>query len=98
MCYFKQSPPSSSRWSFSKYTALILLFFLISIYSTFGAFQANTAHVVTGTVTNAATSNPIEGVTILEKGTNTAVVTNANGQYTITVQNEKAADSAYLNR
>jgi TonB-linked SusC/RagA family outer membrane protein len=90
MCYFKQSPPSSRRWSFSKYTALILLFFLISIYSTFGAFQANTAHVVTGTVTNAATSNPIEGVTILEKGTNAAVVTNANGQYTITVQNENA--------
>ena len=46
-------------------------------------------HTVTGKVTD-ENGSPLPGATILEKGTTNGVVTDAEGQYTLTVSNENA--------
>jgi hypothetical protein len=45
---------------------------------------------INGTVIDQSTGLPLEGATVSVKGTKTSVVTNKNGQFTITVPNEKA--------
>ena len=40
---------------------------------------------ITGIVTDALTNDPLPGVTVLLKGAKTAVVTDGNGRYAITV-------------
>ncbi|WP_234406563.1 SusC/RagA family TonB-linked outer membrane protein [Prolixibacter bellariivorans] len=59
---------------------LTILFSLLISVATVFAQQRIT---VSGTVTEAATGNPIPGVTVLVKGTTTGTVTNVDGQYTI---------------
>ncbi len=45
---------------------------------------------INGTVIDQSTGLPLEGATVSVKGTKTSVVTNKNGQFTISVPNEKA--------
>lgn len=59
---------------------LTILFSLLISVATVFAQQRIT---VSGNVTEAATGNPIPGVTVLVKGTTTGTVTNVDGQYTI---------------
>ncbi|GET23257.1 SusC/RagA family TonB-linked outer membrane protein [Prolixibacter denitrificans] len=59
---------------------LTILFSLLISVATVFAQQRIT---VSGTITEAATGNPIPGVTVLVKGTTTGTVTNVDGQYTI---------------
>jgi len=59
---------------------LTILFSLLISVATVFAQQRIT---VSGTITEAATGNPIPGVTVLVKGTTTGTVANADGQYTI---------------
>ena len=46
--------------------------------------------VITGTVTSALDQAPLPGASILEKGTNNGVVTDFDGNFSITVKNENA--------
>lgn len=55
----------------------------------FFAFTYKQARVITGKVTDEQ-SNPLGGATVTIKGTNTATVTNTTGEFSITVQNDKA--------
>ncbi len=45
---------------------------------------------VTGTVTAATDNSPLPGVTVVIKGSNLGTITNADGQYTISVPNDQA--------
>ena len=44
-----------------------------------------TEETISGTITTASDRTPIKGVTITVKGTNTSAISDANGQYTVTV-------------
>ncbi|HRI22015.1 MAG TPA: von Willebrand factor type A domain-containing protein, partial [Panacibacter sp.] len=55
----------------------------------FFAFTYKEARTITGKVVDEQ-NNPIPGVTITVKGTRTATLTNTQGEYSITVQNNKA--------
>src|SRR5438034_5959672 len=46
--------------------------------------------VINGRVTEAGTNNPLQGVTIAEKGTNHLTQTDADGKFSITVNNPQA--------
>ncbi|MGB8192374.1 MAG: TonB-dependent receptor plug domain-containing protein, partial [Chitinophagaceae bacterium] len=63
-------------------SGLLLLFLCPALYS-----QQKT---VSGTITDLATRLPIEGVNVNVKGTNTVVITDAQGQFSIAVPSENA--------
>jgi TonB-linked SusC/RagA family outer membrane protein len=67
------------RLYLSKCRYAVLLVFLAST-------MAMAQQVVTGTVTSSDDGSPIPGVNILEKGTTNGTVTDANGQFRISVQ------------
>lgn len=54
---------------------------LIAIFTCFSAVDAFAQHTVTGTVTDASTSETLPGVNILVKGTSQGTSTNAVGRY-----------------
>ncbi len=60
-----------------------LLLYVVGMLMAVGFAQAQTT--VSGRVTDAATGEPIEGVTVLAEGTTTGVFTDAEGQYTLRV-------------
>jgi len=66
---------------------LMSLSFLLCIL--FFAFTFKQARVITGKVTDEK-NNPLGGATVAIRGTNTATVTNTTGEFSITVQNDKA--------
>jgi len=47
--------------------------------------------IISGTITDATTGEPMPGVNILVKGTNLGTLTDANGKYTLTVPNPNSA-------
>lgn len=53
-------------------------------------FSAWSQHAVTGTVTAREDGSPLPGVNIMIKGTTTGTITDFDGNYTITVEPEKA--------
>ena len=51
---------------------------------------AQNARTVTGTVTSADTNKPLEGVGVTEKGTRNGGLTDASGNYSITLRTNNA--------
>ncbi|MBN2524571.1 MAG: von Willebrand factor type A domain-containing protein [Bacteroidales bacterium] len=54
------------------------------------AYSAEANITIKGTVTDAATGDPLPGVSILEKGTSNGVITDINGYYSIAVGSENS--------
>ncbi|MFN8257252.1 MAG: TonB-dependent receptor [Bacteroidales bacterium] len=65
-----------------------LILFLFSICVGF-VITAN-AQTVTGVITSADDGQPLPGVNVMEKGTNTGTITDLNGKYTIKVSSEES--------
>ena len=84
-----------------KYFTACLLLCPLSLYAVPGTDAGKSAKVatvtlvqqqkrtVTGTVVDAVDGSPLIGVNVMEKGTQNGVVTNIDGQYSITVQGKK---------
>ena len=72
-----------------KFTTLLLFLFLAATSIARGAPQEK---MVTGTVTDAATGEPLTGVNVLIEGTLTGVSTDLSGKYSLT----KTADGAII--
>jgi Ca-activated chloride channel family protein len=66
-----------------------ILFMLIPLMLAIMAFRPVFSHVITGKVLDEQ-GNPVPGVTIMIKGTNTSTLTAADGSFTITVKDDKA--------
>jgi TonB-linked SusC/RagA family outer membrane protein len=64
-----------------------LLFFAISL----GAYAQNNENVVKGKVVEEGTGDPLPGTTIMQKGTSNGAVTDANGNYTVTLSEKGEA-------
>ncbi|GGH16454.1 vWA domain-containing protein [Mucilaginibacter phyllosphaerae] len=67
---------------------LLLIMMLLAAFTGFKGAAAN--RIITGTVTAADDGQPIPGVSIILKGTNTGTVTNTKGGYAITVPDSGA--------
>jgi TonB-linked SusC/RagA family outer membrane protein len=64
---------------------------LLLVLLLFSAMQLLAQQTITGKVTNADDGLGMPGVTVLVKGTNTGVLTDADGKYSITVPKDAAA-------
>jgi TonB-linked SusC/RagA family outer membrane protein len=81
------------KLQFKNLVALIGLNLLLLLISTTGFAQSRK---VTGTITDADGGSPIPGATVKVKGTRTAAVTNANGNYSISVGNNDILVFSYV--
>lgn len=69
-------------WTRSAFTLLVFTLISFSLYA-----QQKT---VTGTILNQETQLPLQGVNISVKGTNTTVVSNAEGEFLVTVPSDRS--------
>jgi len=67
-----------------KLKTLLLLFAFFACQTFFSEVLAQT-RTVTGSVTNKSTNEPLAGASVTVKGTNTATITNASGNFSINV-------------
>ena len=66
-----------------------ILFMLIPLVLSILAFRPDFAHVITGKVVDEK-GNPVPGITITIKGTNSSTITAVDGSFTISVADDKA--------
>src|SRR5690625_5452980 len=74
---------------------------LLSVLLMLTAFSATTviaqSHTVSGTVTDAATGEPLPGVNIMVVGSDVGTTTSPDGQYSLSIPDEKDRKSTRLN-
>ena len=66
-----------------------ILFMLIPLVLAILAFRPDFAHVITGKVVDEK-GNPVPGIIITIKGTNSSTITAVDGSFTISVADDKA--------
>src|SRR5690242_14073870 len=66
-----------------------ILFMIIPLILAILAFKPDLSHVITGKVVDEK-GNPVPGITITVKGTNSSTITALDGSFTISVANDKA--------
>jgi hypothetical protein len=66
----------------------LLLIMMIALFSVSVSFGQG--RVVTGTVTEADTGDPIPGANVVVKGTSSGSVTDLDGKYSVNIQDESA--------
>ncbi len=74
---------------YSKYICAFMLFLGFQFYCVTGAVAQEGQLTVSGTVTTADTT-PLPGISILVKGTNTGVISDENGKYSINVPSQNS--------
>ena len=62
----------------------ITLLFAVILFT--AITYAQNGKIITGTVTSADLNKPLEGVAVTEKGTRNGVLTDASGNYSITLE------------
>src|SRR5680860_1692368 len=70
------------------YTSLKTILFVLSLFLWLPALAQN--KTITGTVTSADDTLGLPGVNVVEKGTTNGVVTDFDGEYSITVSSDNA--------
>ena len=79
-----------------KTTVLKATFVFAVLFVSAMIFAQSTLLTVTGTVTEAGTKNVLPGVSVVEKGTANAVVTDVNGRFSINVGRGKTLVFSYI--
>lgn len=87
----KPSPPGRYfRKNVLRILSTILFAFFINVNGVMASVGSGNVQVVKGTVVDAMTSKPLAGVTIEEKNAKNVTTTNENGEYAITVRDNRS--------
>jgi TonB-linked SusC/RagA family outer membrane protein len=69
---------------------------LLFVFCLFGFIPAQAQITVTGTITDSNNGDPVPGVNIIEKGTNTGVISDFDGNYSINVSSDATLQFSFI--